>query len=422
MPNSKQTDQEAQLEAPGAQFATPPPALATEGEFRGDIAAVLPRLCRAFGRVIECLPGPVRRAADVQRVLGVDKALGWQVFRLASAADPMEAGPFVPRPAPLAKALAAACRCGVPASALTEAAEASAEFERLLDRHAGDRVSFEAMLRGLQADESQHAHLKDRRAAFRADSTIWGRKAQASYSCIAYHAGEKPDTQDSVLVAGHIALQKLRRDVSISVGYRWGVHQSTDAGVGASIPAPPGADFVDGFSTHPLPRLTTRELKPGVMETAFELDGVGRSGAVTYLVRHIARAASDSSAPWYGGNSICRVPVEVAIHDLLIPRGWSDPTTASVTTYGNLRDTGRAIDRDPADRLPVDGSMLFLGQSLDRLQTPLAPRCPEMITHVLRGMGWDRTVFDIFRSVVQYPVLHAGIATRVDAARPARQA
>src|SRR5215471_17592285 len=108
-------------------------------ELRDDVAAALPRLCRAFGRLIECLPGSVRRAADVQRALGLDKALGWQVFRLGSAADPIGAGLFVPRPAPLARVLAAARRCGVPEEAVVDAAETVAAFERLVERHAGDR-------------------------------------------------------------------------------------------------------------------------------------------------------------------------------------------------------------------------------------------------------------------------------------------
>src|SRR5262249_15559113 len=162
----------------------------------------------------------------------------------------ISAGLLVPRRAPLTKALEAARRCGVPANAVTEAAEAGAAFERLVERHAGDRASFDAMVRGLQPDEAQQIHLKDRRAAFRAASAIWGLSAQATYACIAYHESETSGMQDSVLLTGHAGLQKLRPDVGISIGYQWAVRKSTDdgTGVGASIPTPSGPDFLEEFS------------------------------------------------------------------------------------------------------------------------------------------------------------------------------
>jgi hypothetical protein len=107
----------------------------------------------------------------------------------------------------------------------------------------------------------------------------------------------------------------------------------------------------------------------------------------------------------------------VGIHDVLIPRGWCDPSTARVITYGNLQDVRRYSARDACDRLPSAGVITHLGQDIGRLQTPVVPRCPEMIMHVLRGMGWDGSPYDVFRCVTEYPILHAGVATRVDSLR-----
>jgi hypothetical protein len=395
-------------------------AAADLGHFEQEAAEVLSRVCRSIGQVIEQLPGPIRRAADVQRALGIDKALGWQLFRVGGGTDPINAGPHVPRPAPLAKALRAAARCGVAPETIDEAAEAAAEFERLVDRHAGDRGSFDAMARGLAPDGADQVQLKDRRAAFRANSNIWGINAVASYSCVAYHDGEKAGTEDSVLVIGQVGVQKLRAGAKFSVGYQWSVYKSTQGGNDARtrVESQRQADFLESFSTTPLPGLQTREVEPGLMEATLELRGVGRSSAVTYFVRHVARAASEHSSPsWYGGSSTCRLPVEVGISDVLIPRGWCDPATATVVTYGNLQDVRRVGARDPADRLPCAGTIVHLGQDIGRLQTPVVPRCPEMILDVLRTMGWDRTQYDVFRCVMEYPILHAAVATRVDSGR-----
>jgi hypothetical protein len=393
----------------GAGLASP--------DFPREAADVLGKVCRAIGRVIEHLPGPIRRAADLQRVLGVDRALAWQLFRVGSGADPIEVGPHVPRPAPLGKALEAAARCGVPPAIVREAAEAGAEIERLVDRHAGDRGTFDAMTRGLAPDGAEQLHLKDRRAAFRANSNIWGINALASYSCLIFHAGEQPGMQDSALVVGHVGVQKLRPAVRHSVGYQWIVRKSDETGgVGERVSSQRQVEFLEAFSTSPLPKLTTREVEPGAMEASLELNSIGRSGAVTYFARHIARAASDESTPWWGGNGLCRLPTEVAVHDVLVPSGWSNTATADVTVFGNLQNVSRSGLRDDADRLPCDAVISHLGQELGRLQTPAVPRCPEMIAEVLRGMGWEQTRFDIFRCAMEYPVLHAGIATRVHAA------
>jgi hypothetical protein len=389
------------------------------GHFEQEAGDVLRRVCRAIGQVIEQLPGPIRRAADVQRALGVDKALGWQLFRVGSGSDPINAGPHLPRPAPLAKALRAAARCGVSTETIDEASDAAAEFERLVERHAGHRGAFDAMARAIATGNDEQVHLKDRRAAFRANSNIWGINALASYSCLVYHDGEHAGTEDSVLVVGQVGLHKLRPSAKFSVGYQWSVYKST-GGVNDTrtrVAAQREVEFLEAFSTSPLPVLRTREVEAGVMEATLELRGVGRSSAVTYFTRHIARAASEHSTPsWYGGNMTCRIPVELCISDILVPRGWCDPTTASVSVYGNLQDVRRVGARDPADRLPCAGVLAHLGQDIGRLQTPVVPRCPEMIADVVRGMGWEGETYDVFRCAVEYPILLAGVATRVDAA------
>jgi hypothetical protein len=313
----------------------------------------------------------------------------------------------------LAKALRAARAKKVSADIIEEAERAGEAFERLIEQHAGERGSFDAMVRGLGTE--QHIHVKDRRAAFRANSNIWGICALASYSCITYHEGEKPGTQDSFLIVGHVGLHKLRPGVNFSIGYQWSVRRSDPEG--RAMVSPPGAlgvDFIEEFSTRPFPQLTTREVKPGTMATAFQLGTIGRSGAVTYFVRHIARAASEGPATWFGGNSLCRVPVEVGVSDILVPRGWSDPASASVTIYGNLQDPTRIPERHESDRLPIDGQLLHLGADLSRLRTPLVPRCSELIESAQRGLGWEKTEYDVYRCVMEYPVLLTGVATKID--------
>lgn len=395
----------------------PEAEVAALGRFEDEAKVVLSRIRKAFGHLIGAL-GPVKTAGDVQRALKIDKALSWQLFRLGTVADPIEAGADLPRAVPMGKAMLAGASAGIPAGVLAEAREAYAQFERLVREHAGTRGSFDVMVRGLRSDDAQ-VHLRERRNAYRSNSSIWGVQALAKLNCLIIHPAEDGQVEDSVLVTGHVGLRKLRPGAQVVIAARsatWEADGSVPSGCGErSAIDRRKVDVLEEFSTRPLPPLATRQPEPGVMETTIEVGNIGNSGELTYFMRDISRAAGRRPQELWGSTSVTRLPAETLVMDMLVPQGWSDAATARVTTYGNLRDCDRAWNRNDADRIPVTEVITYLGRDLDRLQTPLIPRCPELVAHVLGSMGWDRTRFDLYRCVVQYPILHAGVATRVDA-------
>src|SRR5690606_20013848 len=84
------------------------------------------------------------RASDACKAVGVDRTLGWRVFRIVHAPNPLESGAFVPRRTPLEGFLAAAEQSGVPEGVLESVREAFNRFEELVKRHAGDRKTFDS--------------------------------------------------------------------------------------------------------------------------------------------------------------------------------------------------------------------------------------------------------------------------------------
>src|SRR4051812_6965524 len=56
----------------------------------GQLQSSMMALVRAVARA------EVRKAADVERALGMDRKLCWQVFRIATASNPLAAGANVP--------------------------------------------------------------------------------------------------------------------------------------------------------------------------------------------------------------------------------------------------------------------------------------------------------------------------------------
>src|SRR5690606_18875328 len=88
----------------------------------------------AVRKLVGSSPTPIRRAADLQRALGVDAPLGWQIFRLAIAADPLAAVLYIPRAGSMAKVLRRALEAGFERQPVAATEAAYAAFEALVGR------------------------------------------------------------------------------------------------------------------------------------------------------------------------------------------------------------------------------------------------------------------------------------------------
>lgn len=397
------------------------PGTETGDRFRQSAGEVLLKLCRAIERLIAALPVPIRRAGDLQKELGLDRALAWRLFQISSVADAITAGPLVPRPAPMAKALKAAAEHGASAEAVRTAEEAVTAFERFVKDCAGDRRTFDAMMLGLRQDSST-IPIKDRRAAFRANCSIFGLQAAASYSSMIIHPSDgSSDRFDHLTISGIVDLQRIRADAQLS-GTGWTAVDGaiiSEAGEPVRLAASSTHDtkLLEAFCSAPLPRTVTAEIAPGVQETAFELNGVGQPSSVSYFVRTLKRSCGIRlTESCWEILSIARVPVAARVMDFFVPEGWSTPSTLGCAVFANLRSPNRVYQRHESDQLPMSENCVHLGEDIERLKTPLIPRCPELIGHILEDAGWNKTRFDIYRCMSEYPILLAGTNVFVDAA------
>ncbi len=393
--------------------------------FQDEARAALVSVRQAVGGFVEALPQPVRRAADLQRTLGVDKVLAWQVFRVWSAADPLHAARHIPSPGLLSRVLKAGADRGVPPGVIEGVAAACQGFESLVERHAGDRGSFDSMIAGLGAGAIATT-LRDRRAAFRANGRLWGLRAQTQIGCGIYHPSA--GGCDSLLITGYVGVQPLRPGARVRVSARSRArddaaieaartHSTADPAHPSGTPDLGAVELVEEFCSRPLPSFVTRETTGNMLETSLDFNGVGRSSAVTYFLRRLVPGWPPPGDTWFGVGGTARVPSEALLVDMLVPAGWTDPRTAWANVFGNLFETERALDYHDEDRLTNEVNE-HLGDSRDRLRTLDCPRYQEMVEHVLERMGWHRTRFDIYRCRVRYPILHACVSAGVTAVPP----
>ena len=95
-------------------MTSPPTAdLVPATDFSQRASDALSRLRSAIADMFAGVPGGVRKSYDVNKLLGVDARLSWQVFKLTGPGDALSLAPHVPLPAAMRRLLAAAAKHGI---------------------------------------------------------------------------------------------------------------------------------------------------------------------------------------------------------------------------------------------------------------------------------------------------------------------
>jgi hypothetical protein len=140
--------------------------LGKEDGFELQVSKVMGRVRSALGEMFATLPEGVRKSRDVQKHLGVDANLSWQVYKLLATSDALDASRFVPAPVSMRRVFDAARECGLKSTRVDAAESAVKDFESLIRDHAGDRANFESMMAGLpgssDSDEVRRLDLANR--------------------------------------------------------------------------------------------------------------------------------------------------------------------------------------------------------------------------------------------------------------------
>jgi hypothetical protein len=404
------------------------------GQFETEASRVLAALSKALSQLFSGLSEPIERARHVENALGIDYTLAWRTFRLATAANPVALGAEVPRPGPMARFLDAAERRHAKPAHIKHVREAYADFEALVRRHAGDatnsgrgggkkvggRAVFDALIGNIDGASSPKLELVHRRAAYKSTGYLWGIQAQTTLLCGIVHAGSEPNAVDAVMMGDFIGLHALRKNVPLRVTLRGTVFETSDpASVSAPALVPGEPHLLTEFSSHPLPRFESHADPRGWVETCMRFERIGKAASVNVLTAQLFRNANNGvHEEWQGLMKAVTVPSEVLLLDLLVPKGWTDPTTLRTTTHGDpalLEDLPRRV---PDLELPFKERAERLGADLELLDTPDVPRYPAMVWSVLETLGWAETTFDIYRCRVQYPMLQTLVHMRVDMMNP----
>lgn len=399
-------------------------AASEQTSFETQAAAVMSELRGAFLGLVEALPGGADRAVDLEKALGVSKTLGWQIHRLATSSDPVREAAQVPGAGAVRQVLRAARAAGVGEDRLERVDRAMERFESLVDQHAGDRGVFVAMVGGMAGADSRAIDLRTRRQAFRLNSQVWGVQIKTFVTCAIFQPGREASLHDMVVLRGLRDARRLRSGVPLQVsGYRLtdGSQRPTEpTALKAGEPLEAGSDprLLGEFCSRPLPELETC-VQDGVVSTFLRASPLGNTGARTIYLADLRR---DLAWRGDGGGTNTHIrsatvlkPTEVVVVDSLIPRGMFGSLRPVATVFGSLNRLGETDPQafHPDETLPVE-ARVYTGSGLEALATPAVPRYREMVASVLERVGWSTEDFDLYRCVVDYPVLGSTIQLRFE--------
>jgi hypothetical protein len=378
-------------------------------DFHAHAGQVLERLRTAVARLVEAAPGGADRATDLRRALDLDAALAWQVHTIATASDLLRAARVIPKAGAMDRLFRSARAHSIEPGLVSDVAAAYGDFERLVGEHAGDRETFDAIVAALRPDDAA-ALQKIRRAAFKANAATWGLAVRCMLNCVVFR--QRPGGEhDCLSIRARIGVRCLHEGATIGIyasARTWG--GSTCPPEGAPRVAIDTGELLNECCSRPTPPIERIRMPDGSVRDFIRLEGVGRSSETTLYWRALSLDFPDgTTAPPHGCSSPCLEPAELSVVDLLVPRGWTDPRTATALVTGSGAPVPVPGPGLLGRSLPFEGKAEHLGTSLDRLHTRQAPGYPGIVRAQLARVGWDSTEFDIFRCVVRYPMFHASV-------------
>lgn len=374
----------------------------------GNLQSSMLALVQAVARI------EVRKAADVERALGMDRKLCWQVYRIATASNPLAAGANVPARVSVERLLKTAERKQVAPAIIEGVSRAFTEFELLVERHAATRGEFDALIAAALPEEQEKMNFASREAIYHAARNIRGVTMQtALISQILYPSADAPDLLDNVNLVGHLGLRRIRRGAVIECTARI-LSSSRQPSPMRTLDGRPVNNTADAmlprFCSDPAPTVVAHDYGEQVRFT-LEGEDVGMQAAVdSVFVGMMPAFRSRYATPERATTGMAvwtDAPAHWQVIDLLAYEGVIPAQDPMVRVYDMIPHG--PIVRSPEksrdiDVVAFDPPVRYMGRALESFRCLHVPRYMEMLAHVCEKRGWDPDRLHGYRVEIEYPV------------------
>lgn len=386
--------------------------VAVESPTFEDVATgVLSRLQFALARLVTHFSTEIKKASDVERAFGIDHRLGWQVFRLANAKNPLAEGANVPARVSMDKLLRMAEKRGVASDVIEEVRASFDEFERVVKQHAGTRQAFETLMAGCIPERQMQIEREARETMYHAARTLRGASTRVSMmTSIFYPSQGAAEMIDSCNIMGNYGVQRLRAGALIETSALFRDLRGSRVSTVTGEPITESTDIMlPQFCSAPRPTL---QVHRGVQSARYMLAGesVGLQSAVDLVFADFLAAGRSRYAtperPWIGCAHATDTPaelqvVDVLMHEELVEQQRPEAAIYDMVPHGQLTklpDPDREFDR-VAHKLEARS----LGRGPTAMRMIALPRYVEMIEYVCGQRGWDVNKLRAYRIEIEYP-------------------
>ncbi len=395
---------------------------AVNSTFLSESTAVLRELQEQLTVVLRELGG-VKKSGDLERMLGLDRTLAWQLVKVSESGDPLENAPQVPSRVSIERFVEGAHGVGVASEATTPLLEAHGAFETLVQRHAGDRVCFNSMISAAGKGNQWHAkELQHRRNVFRGMSHMLGVQAGLLLrSSIVRRMPENRDAVDSSVVGGVVDLRLLWEMERINV-YQSRTFRKRDDGVSYQSDIARtnlrGQQDAEGYllSSFCSPANPTVEMVHGDSGWIYGnlMHGsVGATAESTLLfgTRYYNIPHPEGREGQFSTRLHIELPVKSYVCDELIEPGFADDWLPRVETMVGSSSSDRAAPPGIERVLPSRLEFEPMGKGPKPLKE--YKQYPELIESVAEQAGIDISQYECWRLRVDYPLYGSTISAEL---------
>jgi hypothetical protein len=359
----------------------------------------------------------------LMRKWGVNKTLSWKISKVVQTDDAFLALQQVPGREGIDVLLKKGAAAGANPQNIEATRAAIDRFEKLIEVHCGDRVTFEIMGSDITPVGRQQRDEQHRRQLFEGASYLWGVQARMYLNLRFLAPGAVPGTVDIASVSGLLDFRRLRENVRWPLFKRQTTTGTNAAPLVATVepldPASAGGPvpLMLEFCSHPSALLnaineagsTSVELAPGP---------VGNFGVTSYMVGAVERGLPNARNPQDPNTqtnqlwTMLNTPAELLIYDLYMHESFREsmpPVPILTRASGSSPPLRAEMDQY---QLPLSEPLLDLGQALSAPFTPEVENYADIFQAVFDRTGWSSQAFHGFRMKIAYPPIVSALAMR----------
>lgn len=343
--------------------------------------------------------------------LAIDVKLAWKLVHLVESSDPFEAGAYVPGKGAFETLLKSLAQKSVSQDSLGPLRQAYSSFSEQVRLHAKSRSGFDALLAAQSSSGVSPIELKHRRAAFEANSYLWGIHADTQIKlCVVSPVSQ--DACDAAFVTGFRRLIRTRPYTD------WQILQARILNPSGSEEDPIRREMIEGghvLKPGELPLMTEFCSGPALdWETLSRSEEeqehsagnpVGEAAASHVFYGEYVRGAvhrhSAPGATLRHVSSRIRTPCRSLILDYFVHESNPNPTPISASLHCNLFSD--VYDPQNMVELPLSETVQVFEPMSKLPRTPEVPPYRKLIEAVFGRTSWNPDEFWLYRLQVSYP-------------------